>query len=174
MINASDQKIKLVGRGDLGLPGCCFSCGNGNFDYGYVDLGIWHDEVGNLYLCGTCTQQVTGVYGCLTQEESEYITAVGNQLAAENIKLKQELTRANERLSLFDDALRNLVVNDDGDVRRVSTSISTTSSGTDEGEPVTEESVKVFNPSGTSKSKSSNSSRASRTKNAGNNDAPSL
>jgi hypothetical protein len=106
--NTPSDRVQLVGRGDMLHPGCCALCRSGVCEEGYVDLGVYFDYEGQMYLCHTCTQQVAEVIGCLIPSEAAILHALVNSVQAENVVLKTELEVARDRLAAYDSVLANL------------------------------------------------------------------
>lgn len=146
--NTSDSKMQLVGRGDLQPPGTCMVCGSGNYDYGYVNLGLWIEFHGNCYICAQCLVEAAEIIGMLTSEEAKKVLGDSAKLLEQNAILTTQLEEANARLRVFDDALRsisagtNLAVSVSETEGSVAVSdVASTDSG-EAGEPESEESVK--------------------------------
>ena len=98
-----DDRMQVMGVGDLRPPGCCAVCGNGTHPEGYVHLGINFAYEGEIYLCMTCVTECAETAGLLSAPEVKHIQAVNEELATDNAGLKQELADKNERLEHYDD-----------------------------------------------------------------------
>lgn len=105
------DRAQLRSIGELMHPGSCALCGSGNCDDGYVDLGIYYDYEGQMYLCRYCTEQVAAVMGCLSADESAFLQATNVDLAAQLTALKAQLEEVNERLGLYDSLLSGIASN---------------------------------------------------------------
>lgn len=104
--HTTSDRMQLLGRGDLRPPGSCMHCGSGNCDEGYVTLDTFIDLHGETYLCVTCTRQLCELIGALLPEEA---TALQHDKLEVDLKLAQateELKVANERVTVFTDAIR--------------------------------------------------------------------
>jgi hypothetical protein len=115
--NTPSDRVQLVGLGELLNPAKCMICGSGNCEQGYARLGVWYDFEGEQYLCRTCVVQVAELFNCLTPEEAEHQHEQASAIANENLQLRTELGVANERLSVFDAAIRGIVDSDSGSDR---------------------------------------------------------
>lgn len=111
--NTPSDRVQLVGRGDLRHPGCCAVCGSGNGEEGYVDLGVYYDYEGQMYLCWTCTAQVAEVIDCLLPSEAAILKELVEQTELRNKDLQTQLEAANERLRAFDVAFASVKFPDD-------------------------------------------------------------
>lgn len=95
--------MQLRNTGELMHPGCCAVCGNGTCEFGYVDLGVYYDYEGQVYLCMTCIDKdLTEVAGLLSKGEVELLQHEANELAKSNKQLTEQLEKANERLNHYD------------------------------------------------------------------------
>ncbi len=106
--NTPSDRVQLVGLGELLHPGTCMLCGSGNCEEGYARLGVYYDYEGEQYLCRTCTIQVSELFGCLTPEEAGHLQETAADYAKVNEAVSRELIVANERLRVFDDAMRSV------------------------------------------------------------------
>lgn len=148
MEHTSDSKMQLVGRGDLVPPGTCMVCGSGNYDYGYIDMGVWFEFHGNAYLCLLCLAEAGNIVGMLTSEEAKRLAEQSGAIAKHNAVLTKELEEANARLRVFDDAMRS-IADRSGSVSSITTDQGLFHVGTyapadsgEAGEPESEESAK--------------------------------
>lgn len=104
--HTTSDRMQVLGRGDLRPPGTCLHCGSGNCDEGYVTLDTFVDMHGECYICITCTRQLCELIGALLPEEA---TALQHDKLEVDLKLAQateELKVANERVTVFTDAIR--------------------------------------------------------------------
>ena len=150
----SDSKMQLVGQGDLVHPGSCMVCGSGNYEKGYVNLGVWYEYEGNMYLCGNCLSEAGEIIGMLTAAEVTEMNALHAKIAQDNERLTSELEQANERLSVFDAAMRSIAVSSTDPGGPSSTGSLEITTPADAGKPVAKESVKGAKPQRTAKPKS--------------------
>lgn len=171
--HTSDSRMQLCGIGDLMHPGACMVCGSGNREQGYVNLGVYYEYEGNMYLCFTCLTEAAEVIGMLTSDEALILRNEAGQVFRENTKLKEELNRANERLVAIDSVLSGLAVagafstdspavavEGEGQISDGGNDVST---GTNAGEPESAKPVTSDKPAGVSRVKRSNSSSATNT-----------
>lgn len=96
------SRFQLRGIGDLQHPACCAVCGSGVCEFGYLDIGVYYDYEGQVYLCMTCFEEGAEAAGLLSRSEAGYLQAVNTDLAAENAKLKESLEAVNERIKHYD------------------------------------------------------------------------
>lgn len=164
--HTSDSRMQLVGIGDLMHPGACMVCGSGNREQGYVNLGVYYEYEGNMYLCFLCLTEAAEIIGMLTSDEAHVLNENSSKVFEENVALKEELASANERLSVYDNAMRAIVSANPGSAvasadstkgeGQVSLVGADVHSGANAGEPEPAESVKSNKPAGTSRIKRSN------------------
>lgn len=137
-------RIQLRGIGELLHPGCCAVCGNGTCQDGYVDLDVYYDYEGQVYLCVTCMTQAGEAIGMLSKDESVHLEDTNVRLADLASTLESELAEANERLNKYDSVFSDFstrVGTDDVSVLGVFQEPETGSVGNDTGtdEPVVEQ-----------------------------------
>lgn len=101
MKNDPDSRMHVRGIGELMHPGCCAVCGNGNCETGYIDLGVFYDYEGQVYLCMTCVNEVADTAGLLTDTEARFLQAQNKDLAESTRKVTEQLEKALERLDHF-------------------------------------------------------------------------
>lgn len=136
------DRMQVRNIGELMHPGACCVCGSGTCQQGYIDIGVYYDYEGQMYLCMTCLTEAAETAGMLSLEESEHLIEQNKQLAAELTDLtatNKELSEQNEQ---FNNLLRPLAERSVAD-RLISISVPS-DSPTDEGqgdETVTDESV---------------------------------
>lgn len=99
-LTASDR-MQLVNIGQLMHPGACAVCGNGTCQFGYIQLGVYFEYEGEIYLCMTCLTQAAETGGMLSVEEAQYIQESNNTTATELLATKNELKEANEQLDAY-------------------------------------------------------------------------
>ncbi len=161
------DRVQVRSQGELQAPGACALCGSGNCEDGYVDFGLWLDFHGTVYLCITCTEQIIGVLGALTLDESKQLTETNNELIVANRELTEEIEALREYKSKFDDLLVNAFGDSldidfnlgEGSNRSSGTADSVPEQPTDEsdsGESESKESVTSDGPSGTKRPKRRN------------------
>jgi len=144
--NTPSDRVQLRGLGELQHPGSCALCGSGNCEDGYVDLGIYYDYEGQMYLCVICVKQVAGVIDMIPSEEVQFMQAAAEELALKFKALEDENLRYRERLAAYD-VLVNSVSSgfpagtpsqiEEPTVESANESVS----GTDSGEPSPKEST---------------------------------
>lgn len=106
MVHTPDSKMQLRNVGELMHPACCAVCGNGACEEGYVDLGVYYDYEGQIYLCMTCiNKDLVEVVGLLSKSEIEFLQEQSEELSVANKQLISSLEKANERLSHYDSLL---------------------------------------------------------------------
>lgn len=159
-----DARMRYRGIGDLMFPGICCVCGSGTREEGYVDIGVYYEYEGQMYLCLTCLTEAAETGGMLSLEVSNELKRLATQIAEDYTKLAEQYKEAKARLEHYDSLFSNLALNspsdsvgdsnvsDPNDEQAVEgdagTSDGDTVSSTDEGkqeqsEPVKSGSVKV-------------------------------
>lgn len=88
------DRMQVRSLGELQHPASCMICGNGNCDDGYLDLGVFFDYEGTMYLCMTCARQAGETIGLYTPEEVKQIISHGEELATKVAELTSELEDA--------------------------------------------------------------------------------
>lgn len=91
-MDTPSDRVQVIQAGSLGHPGTCALCGSGTCELGYVDLDIYFEWEGNVYLCMWCAKQVAKVIGCLNPEESKHLEEL-------NLSIAQELKETKEKLN---------------------------------------------------------------------------
>ena len=97
------DRVQMRGQHELMHPGACALCGSGNRDDGYVDLDIYYDYEGQMYLCRSCAEEVGNVIGMVSAEEFGHLQSMAEGLAADVTTLKAELDASTVRLTKYDD-----------------------------------------------------------------------
>jgi hypothetical protein len=97
--NDPSARMQVRRMGELGHPAACCVCGNGTCDLGYLDLGVYFDYEGTMYLCMTCAYQAGETVGLYTPEEIKITQQLAESLGAENDALKLELHNVTEQLN---------------------------------------------------------------------------
>lgn len=100
MFTPSDR-VQLRETGELRTPGNCALCGNATCLDGYVDLDIYFDWEGNIYLCMNCAKQVSKVIGCLLPDETKALHALYEENARELNETKEKLDAFQQLDDLF-------------------------------------------------------------------------
>lgn len=96
------DRVQLRGRGELMHPGSCALCGSGNCDDGYVDLDIFYEYEGQVYLCMVCANQVVGVAGGLPSDEANFLKAQFEDTASRLKAAESELHELRAKLGSWD------------------------------------------------------------------------
>lgn len=96
------DRFQLRGVGDLMSPAHCMVCNNGLVREGYVDLSIFFDYEGQMYMCFFCVEEAAAIFGILGLTESNLMLADNKRLVDENAELKVELENVNERIAGLD------------------------------------------------------------------------
>lgn len=104
--NPSDA-IRLLGMGELPMPSKCMICGSGTCEDGYVDLGVYYDYEGEMLMCVLCIYKVSETAGCRPPSVVAQIEELQRELATENAALKEQLSDATNRLSIFSGMLND-------------------------------------------------------------------
>jgi hypothetical protein len=144
--------------GELQPPGVCSVCGNGTCIDGYINLDIWIEYYGQVYLCNNCIRQAIEVWGGLVPEEAKHLQETNETLATQNAELKERNELLSNRLRIFDSAVLDAATGagfgpiseqvSDGPERINDGPPNAAGSGESE----SEESVKVERPSDTTES----------------------
>lgn len=135
-----DTKFKILGRGDILAPACCSSCGNGDAERSYVDLGLFIDYYGQVYFCNICVSDMAENIGLLNETEIEFLKNQVSSTANELAELKNRYEENNERLQHFDALFGNSItdsVSGESDVA-IESSNEITEGRTDESSTVNE------------------------------------
>jgi hypothetical protein len=112
--NDPSARFQVRSRGELMHPGACMVCGNGTHEQGYVDLGVFYDYEGTMYLCMTCALQVAALIGCVLPEEIESLKKTNEQIAQERNDLRKELDHAQHHVDTANALLRSRFMPDPG------------------------------------------------------------
>lgn len=157
-------RFALRSAGELRQPGQCSVCGNGTCIEGYLDLDIYFEWEGNIYLCMNCVSEAIHVVGALLPKEAETLKNIVETTHAELKVTKEQL---NEYRNL-DANLRRLFIPDSAKSGDLSISslltkpepeqINTvnTPSGTDAGESESKGPVKGRRPNDVTRPKVGN------------------
>ena len=95
--NDPSARVQLRASSELQPPACCYICGSGNCDKGYVDFGTFVDYHGAFYLCVTCVEQVVSVVGFFSPEEVAGQQELLGHLKTKIDDLESALNDATER-----------------------------------------------------------------------------
>ena len=101
MVHTPSDRVQVRELGQLRSPGTCALCGNGTCLEGYVDLDIYYEWEGQVYLCMNCARQVAQVVGALLPDQAEFLQATLEKVQTELTLTKAELSHANEQLSAY-------------------------------------------------------------------------
>lgn len=101
-VHTPSDRVQLRNLGELMHPGSCALCGNGNCEEGYLDLGIYYDYEGQMYLCVPCLKQCANVIGMIPPEEVQLHLAAAEELAQRFEAQRNELINVRERLNAYD------------------------------------------------------------------------
>lgn len=164
--NDPSARMQVRSMGELMHPASCSVCGSGNCEKGYLDLGVFYDYEGQVYLCMICATQAGETIGLYTPDEVKQNVDLINELAAENAKLKEELNDYRPIIDKLTDVFGIKLVDpsDPASINayevpeQVVEESSNDSEGSAVGEPITEESVKVSTATGTRRVKSRDAS----------------
>lgn len=92
--------------GNLQPPGTCSLCGNGTDLEGYLDIDLWIEYYGQVYLCmSKCALQVVETIGALIPSEAKQFLETTQNIATEYAELKEKYNAAIARLAVYDDAV---------------------------------------------------------------------
>lgn len=148
--NDPSARMQLRSLGELVHPGTCMVCGNGNCEDGYIDLGVFFDYEGTMYLCKKCCYQAGETFGMFTPEEVRQTQDLAEKLAQANETLTQELKDARSYAANLNDVLHSSLLTGATVGGAVSASAQQGDgasvkpfSGADDGESEFEESVTV-------------------------------
>lgn len=98
-------RMHFRGVGDLLFPGSCCVCGNGTNSAGYVDIGVYFDYEGQVYLCITCLTEAAETGGMLSIEQSEFLKDLCTKVATENEELRTIAKEMSERVEQYESAI---------------------------------------------------------------------
>lgn len=104
--NSPSARMQVRSRGDLVAPGCCCVCGNGTREEGFLDLGVFIDYHGTVYLCMVCVTQAGETVGMYTPEEVKHFTQQIETLLAAKEQLTSELENVTEHRNSLESTLR--------------------------------------------------------------------
>ena len=105
--NDPSARMQVRSRGELRHPGACMICGNGTNDDGYVDLGVFFDYEGTMYLCMTCALQLAELIGCVLPDQIKIFEAKVESLSGKNDELHKELDNAQHHVDTVNALLRS-------------------------------------------------------------------
>ena len=136
------RRIIARTRGELQHPGSCAICGGSDPDRTFVDIGVYYDYEGNVYICHLCFDEAAvQVMGYFTREEHLKLLGQNNILIEQNQKLQAEL----ETYESLAAGLKRLGVTPvtitDSDSNLSDSGTVETPEGTEAGEPAPEESA---------------------------------
>lgn len=161
--NDPSARMQVRSMGELMHPAQCMVCGNGMCEEGYLDLGVFYDYEGTMYLCKTCCYQAGETFGMFTPDEVMTQQRLINTLSEDNDFLKKELEDARPIISVFKSAVADLAatstistVATDEITRNVNAESEGTVSGPEGREPEPEKSVKKSRSGNSGRSKSDN------------------
>lgn len=162
--NDPSARMQLRTRGELQHPGSCMVCGSGVCDLGYVDLGVFYDYEGTMYLCHACVTQAAEIIGMFTPEQVESQRQLLDDLTSQNAQYKDELDRVRPVISALEhlkpptvfipDSVNDLVHEDpesvpavtSGDEPNLDSNDPTVTEGSGSGEPEPEKPVTIEKP----------------------------
>lgn len=105
--NDPSARMQLRSRGELRHPGSCMICGNGTNDDGYVDLGVFFDYEGTMYLDMTCALQIAVLIGCVTPDDIKIFQEAAEKAAKERDDLHKDLDNAQHHIDTVNALLRS-------------------------------------------------------------------
>lgn len=111
MVNTPSDRVQVRRLGELMPPGACALCGNGTCLEGYVDLDIFYDYEGQVYLCMNCARDVAKTIGCLLPGESTHLENLNRDVAAELKETQEKLAHAQSRLDAYDSVISGAFAN---------------------------------------------------------------
>lgn len=147
--NNPSARMQVRSRGQLVAPACCCVCGNATCDEGYLDLNVFVDFHGTLYLCMNCVTQGAETCGLFTPQEVNHLQMQIESLLVDKERLTSELSDANDYISNFDSVLRTALSSSNLPDGSSVKDVLNTPEPTDNREPESEESVTLGNPSPT-------------------------
>lgn len=154
--NDPSARMQVRSRGQLVAPASCAVCGNATCDEGYLDLNVFIDFHGTVYLCMNCITQGAETVGMFTPTEVKNLTNQIEGLMQANEALTLELHNVTEQRDSYSNALRH-AYSDSGTNGTVSAASPKDVLETPERpavrEPEPEESVTFTKPSRTSGTK---------------------
>lgn len=109
--NNPGARIHMVSRGEMLHPGTCMICGSGDPERTYLDVGVFFDYEGSMYICILCGTQIGETLGLFTPEEVNIQTEAIANLQAKVDSMEEELAHARPIMvgvrGLLDDLVRN-------------------------------------------------------------------
>jgi hypothetical protein len=99
------SRIQVRSAGELKHPGQCVVCGSGDTERTYVDLDVFFDYEGMVYLCNICTTQVGESIGMFTPDEVSQAQTQIEELLATVETLTKEKNDAVEYATSLDRVL---------------------------------------------------------------------
>jgi hypothetical protein len=87
-LNDPSARMQLRSMGELVRPAACCVCGNGTHEDGYLDLGVYYDYEGQMYLCKTCATQAGETIGMYTPDEVKNLQDLAANLLADKERLE--------------------------------------------------------------------------------------
>jgi hypothetical protein len=101
-LNDPSARMQLRSMGELVRPAACCVCGNGTHEDGYLDLGVYYDYEGQMYLCKTCATQAGETIGMYTPDEVKNLQDLAANLLADKERLESELDYARPIVRAFE------------------------------------------------------------------------
>lgn len=92
--NNPGARIHMISRGEMLHPGSCMICGSGDPERTYLDVGVFFDYEGSMYICHLCGAQIGETLGLFTPEEVKIQTEAIANLQARVDSMEEELTHA--------------------------------------------------------------------------------
>lgn len=105
-MNDPSARMQVRGIGDLMHPGACAVCGNGNNTNGYVDIGVYYEYEGQVYLCMLCAEEFVATIGGATADELLVTAELTSRSLEENEQLKSEVEKLNGELEQYRNLMR--------------------------------------------------------------------
>ncbi len=105
-MNDPSARMQVRGIGDLMHPGACAVCGNGNNTEGFVDIGVYYEYEGQVYLCMLCAKELVATIGGATSEELLVTAELTSRSLEENEQLKSEVEKLNAELEQYRNLMR--------------------------------------------------------------------
>ena len=105
-MNDPSARMQVRGIGDLMHPGACAVCGNGNSINGYVDIGVYYEYEGQVYLCMLCAEEFVATIGGATADELLVTAELTSRSLEENEQLKSEVEKLNGELEQYRNLMR--------------------------------------------------------------------
>ncbi len=112
-------------------PASCMVCGSGNCEEGYVNLGVFYEYEGTMYLCFNCLVQAAEIIGCLTPAEAKVNHELATDATSKNVELLEKLGVANERLAFYDGLVSGAFANAGVDVASIVSNLNPSSAKLD-------------------------------------------